>query len=197
MAFAAARMILKDKRRKSKEDFAPPRQRSKVDDKHDATHSFALSYLPMFDIVLCHPPHIYIPFVRLTKLMMMLPVDDKDVVALFISFRGRLRHGSLHCRRLRNELSLRLKCLCKYFNNERATHCRRWFAFVTRRSWEQRQTVLRHLKKFRFFFISTSLLSSFMFYMRRWSEVQRWKRQIYSNIHDYHPRSASSSRESV
>lgn len=31
MAFAAARMILKDKRRKSKEDFAPPtRQRSKV-----------------------------------------------------------------------------------------------------------------------------------------------------------------------
>lgn len=32
MAFAAARMILKDKRRKSKEDFAPPpRQRSKVD----------------------------------------------------------------------------------------------------------------------------------------------------------------------
>lgn len=33
MAFAAARMILKDKRRKSKEDFAPPRQRSKVDDR--------------------------------------------------------------------------------------------------------------------------------------------------------------------
>lgn len=31
MAFAAARMILKDKRRKSKEDFAPPRQRSKVE----------------------------------------------------------------------------------------------------------------------------------------------------------------------
>lgn len=31
MAFAAARMILKDKRRKSKEDFVPPRQRSKVD----------------------------------------------------------------------------------------------------------------------------------------------------------------------
>lgn len=31
MAFAAARMILKDKRRKSKEDFTPPqRTRSKV-----------------------------------------------------------------------------------------------------------------------------------------------------------------------
>lgn len=32
MAFAAARLILKDKRRKSKEDFAPPppRTRSKV-----------------------------------------------------------------------------------------------------------------------------------------------------------------------
>lgn len=31
MAFAAARMILKDKRRKSKDDFAPPsRTRSKV-----------------------------------------------------------------------------------------------------------------------------------------------------------------------
>lgn len=31
MAFAAARMILKDKRRKSKEDFVPPqRTRSKV-----------------------------------------------------------------------------------------------------------------------------------------------------------------------
>lgn len=33
MAFAAARMILKDKRRKSKEDFAPPRQRSKARNK--------------------------------------------------------------------------------------------------------------------------------------------------------------------
>jgi len=30
MAFAAARMILKDKRRKSKEDFTPARGRSKV-----------------------------------------------------------------------------------------------------------------------------------------------------------------------
>ncbi|CAG9802104.1 unnamed protein product [Chironomus riparius] len=34
MAFAAARMILKDKRRKSKEDFAPPRQRSKANSKY-------------------------------------------------------------------------------------------------------------------------------------------------------------------
>lgn len=40
MAFAAARMILKDKRRKSKEDFAPPRQRSKVDWQKNPNHSW-------------------------------------------------------------------------------------------------------------------------------------------------------------
>lgn len=58
MAFAAARMILKDKRRKSKEDFVPPRQRSKVDDKQKAN-------FPYFDvtafIVLCCA-HAYIHF---------------------------------------------------------------------------------------------------------------------------------------
>lgn len=47
MAFAAARMILKDKRRKSKEDFAPPpRQRSKVD-----LYYFYVQFISLLDFV--------------------------------------------------------------------------------------------------------------------------------------------------
>jgi hypothetical protein len=47
MAFAAARMILKDKRRKSKEEYAPPqRTRSKV--------IFVLNYSQWFDMKFHH-----------------------------------------------------------------------------------------------------------------------------------------------
>lgn len=66
MAFAAARMILKDKRRKSKEDFVPPRQRSKVDDKHK-TH-FSIPFDIIASIVLCRAHTHTFPFdIFLTK----------------------------------------------------------------------------------------------------------------------------------
>jgi hypothetical protein len=64
MAFAAARMILKDKRRKSKEDFVPPRQRSKVDDKH--MKRFFVSFDIIASIVF-HGTHVQtFPFVFFT-----------------------------------------------------------------------------------------------------------------------------------
>lgn len=57
MAFAAARMILKDKRRKSKEDFAPPpRQRSKVDlyiFMYKFLFVILLQFSPFFVIEMC------------------------------------------------------------------------------------------------------------------------------------------------
>lgn len=77
MAFAAARMILKDKRRKSKEDFAPPRQRSKVE------HVF-----PLLDIfvsisqVFQPRTYIYISFVFPTKRMMMFLIRDRIFTCL-------------------------------------------------------------------------------------------------------------------
>lgn len=58
MAFAAARMILKDKRRKSKEDFVPPRQRSKV----DALTKHMFPFLTFLPHCFNHA-HKYIPFV--------------------------------------------------------------------------------------------------------------------------------------
>lgn len=56
MAFAAARMILKDKRRKSKEDFAPPRQRSKV-----ASSFYITLIISIFITVIhCTPQHHHV-----------------------------------------------------------------------------------------------------------------------------------------
>lgn len=65
MAFAAARMILKDKRRKSKEDFVPPRQRSKVDDEH--MKQFFVSFFDIIASIVFHGTQEQtFPFVFLT-----------------------------------------------------------------------------------------------------------------------------------
>jgi hypothetical protein len=73
MAFAAARMILKDKRRKSKEDFVPPRQRSKVDDNIKLISPHFLTLLPPLFYARAHEhtfPFVFFPYKA---------YDDKDM----------------------------------------------------------------------------------------------------------------------
>jgi hypothetical protein len=77
MAFAAARMILKDKRRKSKEDFVPPRQRSKVDDNIKLIFPHFLTLLPPLFYAVHMNIHFHL-FSSHTKRMMIRICRWKD-----------------------------------------------------------------------------------------------------------------------